>query len=138
MGKAPKYAFTMEERLETLLGELNNYDPGSEKRDALLKEIEMLSRQVVAVDEACMKDYDLSERRRIEQLKNDQTIAIERKKLHMPAERIALAVGEIVLPLIFASALVPFMAKYESENRVCTSIGREVWNLPKMFIRKYR
>lgn len=133
-----KYRKMLEERLEDSLTALVNYELGSEEHKAIMNEIDLLTTKILAYDQGHMESYDKMKRREAEQKRNEAMMEIEKKKLHMPLERILLAVAEIGLPMIFASALIPYMANYEKENRICSSIGREIWNLPKIFIKKYR
>lgn len=132
------YRDLMEDNLENSLLDLKTLEFGSKEHEAAMKEIDLLATKILAYDQERMEFEDKTKRREAEQKRNEAMVEIEKKKLHMPIERILIAVAEIGLPMIFASALIPYMANYEKENRICSSIGREIWNLPKIFIKKYR
>lgn len=132
----PEYLKQMEEIVEDNLIRIRTRDYEDEKeRRALVTETTVLIERLHARDESEMEYDDKQKRREMEERKNQELLKVERKKLHMPLERIALSVGEIVIPLCFMAALVPYMAEFESTGRVCSSVGRMIWSMPKNLIK---
>lgn len=132
----------MEELIRKDLLELENLGPtasSSDEEAALIKRIEKLSEVLTQAELANAKAVDDAERRRIDEVRNENMVQLEKQKQKMDWKRWALEVAKIVFPVmaplvIWRKSFVE-MIRFEETGRFTSSASKEL-RLPKIFNNK--
>lgn len=130
-----KETYSMLERAAQIqLENVESLDVGSkEGKEALTKSIHLVE-LLINVDRDNDDYHDKSERRRIEEKRNDAMNETERDKQKLTWGRVGLEMAKVVVPLVISFAgynvFQKRVLKFEETGRICSTAGREL-HLPK-------
>lgn len=121
------------------LTQIDDLNVGSDERKALVQETAILIDKFNDVKRTSIDAEDKTERRKLEERKEEDAKALEEAKMDVPKKRLWLEIGKIAAPVLTAVGSWILYDKaqkralqFEETGSFTSSTGRESMHLPKI------